>query len=238
MGIYESTSVGNIENITVLEKTTQLLLPHLTVDLVSEDSLERPLVERHIKNHFFKAYKADVTTFLPFILSARTKKQITSTLGFRVGKDEQRFFLEHYLSTDVESTLSGLLNKPIARNKIAEIGSLTSNFPSISHTLFVLVVSILYRAGFQWALFTATTQVVKMIADLELATITVCDAVADSLPDSGQSWGGYYENKPKVIAGDLETAYRNLSQHPVSSFMINNYQQTIDEIVGKIKNHA
>lgn len=226
---------SDIELNIALEKPAPILLPHLTVDLVTKNSLQRDSVEKYIANHFYKSHKADIDTFLPYVLSSRTKKNITSTVGFRLGDSTERLFLEQYLDTNVELTLTHLLGKQVERGNIAEIGNLTSSYPGASQMLFVLVVSVLYELGVEWALFTVTPQVQKMVDELGIETFEVCDANPDCLVDQGESWGGYYKNKPKVIAGNLIDAHKKLSVHPVASFMMCNYQQTINTIAKQIR---
>jgi len=219
---------------TAVEKTKRLLLPHLTVDLVAKDSPERLNVEQFITHHFYKSHKAEVDTFLPYVLTSRTTKNITSTVGFRMGSGSEDFFLEQYLNNSLETMLGDLLGKSIVRSKLAEIGNLTSSYPGSSQMLFVLIVTVLHQAGFEWALFTVTPQVQKMVDDLGIVSHEICEANPDSLDDGGESWGSYYKNRPKVIAGNLNDAYSILEKHPVASFMMCNYQQTTNEIVRKI----
>jgi len=234
MSVNKSEIELKIAQTAAVKKPLRLLLPHLTVDLVAKNSPERLLVEAFIAKHFYKSHKAEVDAFLPYVLTSRTKKNITSTVGFRMGNGSEAFFLEQYLQNSVEATLSGLLGKSIDRSTLAEIGNLTSSFPGASQMLFVLIVAVLYEAGFEWALFTVTPHVQKMVDDLGIVSHEICDADPEYLDDKGESWGGYYKNRPKVIAGNLKDAYFKLQNHPVASFMMCNYQQTTSDIVRQI----
>lgn len=234
MSVSKSDIELKVAQVKEVEKTQRLLLPHLTIDLVSKDSPERLGVEQFIARHFYKSHKAEVDTFLPYVLTSRTKKNITSTVGFRMGSGSEAFFLEQYLDNNLETTLGDLLGKSIARSTLAEIGNLTSSYPGASQMLFVLIVTILHQAGFEWALFTVTPQVQKMVDDLGIVSHEICEANPDCLDDGGESWGGYYKNRPKVIAGNLNDAFCKLQKHPVASFMMCNYQHTTNEIVRQI----
>lgn len=235
MSVRKSDIEYKISQKTAVEKPQRILLPHLSVDLIAKNSVERLAVEQFITNYFYKSHQAEIGAFLPNILTARTKKNITSTLGFRLGSDQQPFFLEQYLKDNVETTLSHLLGHSIERPSLVEIGNLTSSYPGASQMLFILIVVILHEAGYEWALFTVTPQVQKMVDDLGIVSHKICDATADCLGDNGESWGGYYKNKPNVIAGNLSDAFYKLKEHPVASFMICHYQQTANEIIQTIR---
>ena len=234
MSINKSDIVLKIAQAAAVEKPQRLLLPHLTIDLVSKNSPERSLVEEFIAGHFYKSHKAEVDSFLPYVLTSRTKKKITSTVGFRVGNNSEEFFLEQYLDGNAENALADLLGKPVERSALAEIGNLTSRFPGASQALFVLIVAVLYEAGFEWALLTVTPHVQKMVDDLGIVSQELCDANPERLADKGESWGGYYKNRPKVIAGNIKDAYEKLQKHPVAGFVMCNHQQTTNHIVKQI----
>jgi len=217
-----------------LAKTKRILLPHLSVQLSDINSPNRTDVERYISSQFYNNHQAKINNFLPYILSAQTSKKITSTIGFRLAKPEQDLFLEQYLDKTADIILGQHLIQKIDRKKIAEIGNLTSSYPGSSQMLFVLIISILHQAGLQWALFTATDQVRKMIESLGISCLDICDADSERLTDSHHSWGNYYKKKPKVIAGNLSAAYEKLKKHDVAGFMINNYQKIIHQIAQRI----
>jgi hypothetical protein len=234
MSVNKSDIELKIAQAAAVKKPQRLLLPHLTIDLVAKNSLERSHVEEFIAGHFYKSHKAEVDSFLPYVLTSRTQKKITSTVGFRVGNNSEAFFLEQYLDDSAENTLADLLGKTVERSTLAEIGNLTSQFPGASQALFVLIVAVLYEAGYEWALFTVTPHVQKMVDGLGIVTQELCDANPERLDDKGDSWGGYYKNRPKVIAGNLKDAYEKLQNHPVAGFVMCNYQQTTNDIVKRI----
>ena len=220
---------------TPVDSQGQFLLPHLDVELVNPDSPERDSVEQYIAAHFYKSHRAEINTFLPYLLSSRIKNNISSTIGFRLGRDTNPLFVEQYLKSTAESALSEVLGCNVKQNSIVEIGNLTSRHSSVSKAMFVLLVFILHEAKIDWALFTATNCVQKIIEGLNFNSRVVCDANPRALRDNGESWGGYYKNSPKVIVGSVSEAYSKLSQNPVASFMKENYQQTIELIAEKIR---
>lgn len=222
------------------EKSKQLankrvFLPLLSVKLSDLHSAQRNKVEAYISNQFYKNHQAVVNNFLPFLLSAETTKNITSAIGFRLADSDQALFIEQYMDAGADTVIGQLLNSHVARNKVAEIGNLTSSYPGSSQMLFVLIVSILHKLDIEWALFTATDQVQSMIAALNIDCIEICDAQAAQLADSADCWGSYYSNKPKVITGNIAKAYQALCKHSVAGFMLQHYQLTIDQIVNDVR---
>ena len=213
----------------------RVFLPLLSVRLSGIHSAQREKVEAYISNQFYKNHQAVVSNFLPFLLSAETTKNITSAIGFRLADSEQALFLEQYMDAGADTVIGQLLNSHVARNKVAEIGNLTSSYPGSSQMLFVLIVSILHKLDIEWALFTATDQVQSMIAALSIECKEICEARVEQLSYSADCWGSYYSNKPKVIAGNIAEAYQTLTNHPVAGFMLQHYQSTIDQIIAEVR---
>jgi len=218
----------------VAEGNKRVFLPHLSVVLTGVESPQRKAVEAYIATQFFKNHAAKVNSFLPFLLSAETKKNITSVIGFQLAEASKSLFVEQYLDNKAESVISCLLNDEVSRCEIAEIGNLTSNYPGASQMMFILLISILHQLNIDWALFTATRQVQSMIKKLNIECLDICKARRESLLASSGSWGSYYKNQPTVIAGNIKEAYAILDSHPVAGFMMANYQSTIEQLVLQI----
>ncbi|RKZ86630.1 MAG: hemolysin [Gammaproteobacteria bacterium] len=216
-------------------RAERLLLPHLPIEINDRYSPDRTDVEHYIADCFYKNYQAKVTHFLPYIISSRTDDKLIAAVGFQPATNDQPLFLEQYLEKSIESELSNLVNRTIDRNKIIEIGNLTSSRKGISQILFVLNVAILHKAGFEWGVFTATKHVLTLLNKLNLNTFDVTEANPDCLTDNGDSWGSYYASRPKIVAGNLADAIVLLEQHPVTGFMLKNYQNTIIEMASLIK---
>lgn len=212
----------------------RVFLPHLSVVLTDITSSQRDNVEAYIAKQFYKNHAADVNSFLPFLISAETEKKITSVIGFSLAEMATPMFLEQYLDDKAESVISRLIDHDVGRNKIAEIGNLTSSYPGSSQMLFILIISILHKLEIDWALFTATKQVQSMISRLGIECLGICKARSENLLADSGTWGSYYKNKPKVIAGDIKKAFSLLEKHPVAGFMMSNYQHTIEQIVSQI----
>ena len=211
----------------------RLLLPHMPLQFDSAQSFERIDVEQFIADRFAFYYQAEINHFLPYLLSTRNNGKFTAAMGFQPASVSP-LFLEQYLSSTIEAEISSITGKPIQRDKVVELGNLTSVHRGTSQILFVLIVAILHKAGFEWAVFTATKQVQSLLSRLDLSTTKICEANPVLLRNGAQTWGSYYDDRPNVIFGNLADAISLLKQHPVTAFMLENYQSTITDIAHKI----
>jgi hypothetical protein len=175
-----------------------------------------------------------VHSHLPYFLSAYSNTTLASTLGFQPVPQDKPVFLEQYLGCPVEQAIFLKTNHTVSRKKVVEIGSLSSARKGFSELIFILIAAILYEAGYEWVVFTATRQVQQLVDKLQLTTFELCDADPMRLEDKGSSWGRYYDTNPKVLAGNLHEGMAVLSQHRVASFMIDNYRHIIDNYVDKL----
>lgn len=213
----------------------RLLLPLLPIQLDGPSSASRNSIERYISERFNVSYQANVTKFLPYLLSTQINDTLSAAVGFQSATSNTPLFLEHYLDHAIENVMAELTTQTIARNKIVEIGNLTSSRRGSSQMLFILITAILQQAGFEWVVFTATKHVQQILSKLALDTIELCDADPLRLSDRGDSWGSYYNNQPKVLAGNLNYAIDFLRRNDVIKFMLENYRNTINDMAKQIK---
>lgn len=218
------------------ERKERLLTSHMPIRFDTESSAEKVEVNNHVQKCFAEAYDATVEIFEPYILSTYNDNGILATIGFQPAASKKPLFLESYLSTTIEKSLATILNQPIERRQIVEVGNLSSTHKgSASRILFILSVAILHKAGFKWVTFTATKQVQRLLVKLNLVTTPVCEADPLKLADQGKSWGSYYADKPRVVVGDLDDAIEQLQSHKVIKSILDNYQNTINDVAQKIK---
>ncbi|MDF1588452.1 MAG: thermostable hemolysin [Gammaproteobacteria bacterium] len=213
----------------------RLLLPLLPIRLDGPLSASRNSIETYISERFNVSYQAKVTHFLPYLLSTQINGALSAAVGFQPANSITPLFLENYLDDAIEAVIAELMSQPIARNKIVEIGNLTSSRRGSSQTLFILIVAILEQAGFEWVVFTATKHVQQILSKLNLDTLVLCDADPQRLSDHGDSWGSYYNNQPKVLAGNLDSAIDVLRTNDVINFMLENYRNTINDMARQLK---
>jgi hypothetical protein len=109
------------------------------------------------------------------------------------------FLSEHYLDQPIESVLMQATGLRVERREIVEVSSLASR----SQIALVAFVRELIRYGasldFDWAFFTATDRLEKILRRIELPLIELGDARPERLANR-ELWGSYYERHPKVFA--------------------------------------
>jgi hypothetical protein len=94
------------------------------------------------------------------------------------------------------------------REQIVEIGNLASIDRCASRALFKLLARRLSTEDFQWAVFTGCSSLHRMFAILGLETVGLGRALQSRLPVDQQTWGGYYEDNPQVVAGRVGPGLR------------------------------
>jgi hypothetical protein len=117
-------------------------------------------------------------------------------------------FLEHYLDRPVEQAVARRFHEPVDREQIVEIGNLVSMLPGAASMLFAVLPGLLDAAGVRWVVCTATPRVHGMLEGMGFPSKTICAADPSVLGDGVESWGSYYESRPRVIAGDVKVAAR------------------------------
>jgi hypothetical protein len=213
----------------------RMLLPVFPIQLDGPETPERSNVEAFISAQFKSRYDATISHFLPFLLSSTHKNALSAAVGFQPAGQCRPLFLEAYLNHAIEHVLSEHVGTDIDRNNIVEIGNLTSSRRGSSQTLFILITAILHRAGYEWVAFTANSHVQQILSKLEISTFSLCKADPTRLEDKGASWGTYYDNDPTVVAGHLGMAIDQFRQHQVIAFMLDHYDDTIQQLAHKLR---
>lgn len=167
---------------------------------------DRAPVEALIRQRFASAYGAQVSQFLPYLLSVRQQDTVTAALGVRLA-DAGPLFLETYLDQPVEQCLAAATRGPVVRSGIVEIGNLAAEQATSSLLLFLALGNLLQAAGLRWLVFSATPLVSAMVAKLHLRTHLLAEADPARLGDQRAPWGHYYDCHPQVVAADLQSAF-------------------------------
>ena len=178
-----------------------------------EDS-GRDVVEAFIADRFQKAYEAEIKHFHPLLLSRESGGHITSAVGVRPGT-QRPLFLEQYLDVHLEQAVEAATGVRVNRANLVEIGNLASSNRFASQSLFLMLTAALAEAGFNWVVFTATTQIREILERLDFRPVTLCAADPQRLPDRGADWGSYYDSAPLVQAGQVNHAMQVIGRDPV-----------------------
>jgi hypothetical protein len=175
-------------------------------NLIDIDHPRRRAVEQFIAGRFYAAHGARINCFMPHLIALFDDAgDILAAVGIRAADDEA-LFLEHYLDLPVERAIAdkaGLVG--IAgtgtRRQIAEIGNLASVDRHASRALFKLLTQRLLADNYEWAVFTGCSSLQRMFRTLGIETVCLGRALQSRLPQDQQTWGSYYEDSPRVVAG-------------------------------------
>jgi hypothetical protein len=194
-----------------IERLTKLIPSAITLTHRGEPN--RAEVEHFIETVYASRYGSVITRHYPWLMSVRDERgNIAAAVGLRVASDEP-LFLEHYLSTPIETALRDATQRAVQREEIVEIGSLASAGQGASIFLFVALAAYLRQRGFVYAVVTATKTLRRSFALFGLEPLELAIADAGLLPDKGQSWGSYYDRDPKVLAGAIPPGFMLLEPY-------------------------
>jgi len=172
----------------------------------------RMAAEQFVRDSFKYHYQADVEHFMPTLLSlSDVHDQLQAVLGFRrAGKSP--LFLEHYLDQPVEQVLANRLQTPVDRSSLVEVGNLAVSASGGGRWLITALTAYLSAIQAEWALFTIGSAMLNAFRRLGLEPVELAEARQDRLPAREQrSWGSYYAQKPRVMAGNVAHGYTVLS---------------------------
>lgn len=208
-----------------MPRLPQIRIPRF--GLQTPGSCERAAVEAYIHNRFAEVHSAEVSHFLPNIISLRCADKYTAAVGLAPASNG-KLFAEQYLDAPIEQVISDKLGLQVARDQILEIGNLVSTWKGSSLLLFILVSEVMKRLGYHYAMFTGTREVKALLARLGYMPVVLADADPSVLPDAGASWGSYYTNQPQVMFGDNRPAMEAARKNPM-------YRATVAAIHGPIE---
>jgi hypothetical protein len=158
----------------------------------------RPAVSRLIRATYYLIYDARIKA-LPKTLVALIddKGKVLAAAGLRDASEP--FFSEHYLDLPIQSLLSQVSRKPLERKSIVEVSCLASRAPVLSAHFMRELVFYGERLGYDWAFFTATSRLEKLLRRMRLPLLNLGEASAERVPDP-EAWGSYYDTQPRVLA--------------------------------------
>lgn len=184
-----------------------------TVRVVSPDSPRRVETEAFIRKVFASRYGARVASFAPELMLLEQAGRIAAAAGWR-GAASGPLFLESYLDAPVQEGIGRLTAHPVARERIVEVGNLASASPGGGARMILALAEHLHRLGFEWAVFTATQELIGIFAKLGLPPLTLGMADPGRLGSAASDWGRYYDSRPVVVAGRVRLALDRMHQQP------------------------
>lgn len=188
--------------------------------LIHSEHPRRRQVEQFIAQRFLEVHGARISGFMPELIALfKDNGEILAAVGIR-GASSDSLFLEHYLDAPVEQAILNNADRPMAlprRDQIVEIGNLASIDRRASRELFTLLAGLLHARSFEWAVFTGCTSLHRMFKTLGIETLYLGRALQSQLPADEQTWGSYYEDSPRVVAGKVSrgcNAFENIPGLP------------------------
>jgi hypothetical protein len=200
-------------------------------------SPRRPALEAYIGQQFEQAHGATVTEFLPTLISMQCQERISAVSGIRAARDGD-LFAERYLDAPIEQMLSWRSNSRVQRPMICEIGNLSATHRGATLLFFALQAAILHEAGFEWAVFTATDQVEKIVTKLDFVTVDLGLADPERLGHEAAQWGQYYDTRPRLLAIHAGPTIARLRRSPLPAAVFALFSDTIAELAHSLKNRA
>lgn len=178
-------------------------LSHSAFSIVEHDSAERTALEARIRSGFGTHFDACIEGFMPRFAHYRHTSGATGVIGIRRAADEP-LFLEHYLSTPVETVIADVTGTTIARDRIAEVGQFVVDDRDIVPSFFRDLVPFLIENDFDWVCFTGTDRIRALLARIGFHGLALARADEAQVQNCGDRWGRYYDFDPVVILGKLD----------------------------------
>lgn len=180
---------------------------------VGPDAFRRDEAEAFIRRAFLRHHQAIVRSFAPDLLLLEERMRVFAAAGWR-GAGDGQLFLERYLDEPIERVLGGLTGLVLPRERFVEVGHLVADRPGASVQVILSLPRHLSAAGYEWVVFTATEQLVRIFTRLGLPLLALARADPARLGDEARDWGRYYETKPVVVAGRIRNALERIGGRP------------------------
>ncbi|MBC9072378.1 thermostable hemolysin [Thauera sp. CAU 1555] len=165
----------------------------------------RAAAEDFIRDVFRRRYEAEVPGFAPNLMLLEQAPRIVAAAGWR-GAESEALMLEQYLDEPIEHAISRLAGQPVPRGRIVEVGNLAAERPGGSVAVILALAAHLDQLGFEWVVFTATSELIGIFRRLDLPPLALAPADPHRLGAQAQAWGRYYDTRPVVVAGRLRLA--------------------------------
>jgi Thermostable hemolysin len=157
-------------------------------------------------------YNARVT-HLPKNIIALVDRQNKAHCAAGLRDFSEPYFSEYYLDDHIEAVISVISGKPVKRYEIVEVSCLASRTPAASLHFIRDLIFYSEELAFNWAFFTATSRLEKMLRRMRLPLINLGVASSNRVP-SPEAWGSYYQTNPQVLAVGREHMEPFLMKRP------------------------
>jgi len=131
--------------------------------------------------------------------------------------------------------LSDRTDSRVYRDQVFELGNLAATRPGVCFLLYIVLANVMYRAGFDYAVFTATRQVTRIVDKLNFCVMEIGEARPDRLGAAAANWGSYYDSNPKVMAVDLRSTMQVFRGQPLQAVASELFNNEADFLVRQLK---
>lgn len=172
-----------------------------TTIAVDGDLETQPLFEKallYIAHSYRTAFSAD-TRIRPsrLVITTARSGEVACATGVRC--HDETFFSQQYLDAPIADLLSRRTGLDVAPQAILEVGGLACSTPFAAYPTLQAVFQWGRERGITWGLFTATTEVRRLIQRAKITPLMLARAEASRVEDPDQ-WGDYYDHDPWVCA--------------------------------------
>jgi hypothetical protein len=184
----------------------------IQMDHIDAGHEQRSRSERFVRRVFRHAYGADIRSFYPNLLSFDDARRKRAVVGYRDGS-ERPLFAEQYLAEPAETAIARCTGHDIDRKSLVEVGNLALTDAGDARWVIAAVTFHLHRKGYRWVIFTAVRPLFNAFRRLGLNPLRLVPAEGARLRADDSHWGGYYDNRPVVCAGSIESGLHKLLHH-------------------------
>lgn len=211
------------------------LTPTPVFELAGSADAGRAQAEALVAEKFAAAWQAQVTQFLPWLLTMHCFGHCSGVAGLRPAAGA-RLYLEQYLDQPAERAVAAAVGADVPRSALVEIGNLAVTQRGASHLLFLVMTAALHAAGYRWIVFTGTHALRNSLAKLGYPVHLLAEASPRQLdPAARAAWGRYYDSKPQVLAGSLDAAARLMEERPLLRRVRRLYRVQIEQIAAALR---
>ena len=144
-------------------------------------------------------------------------------------------FLEKYLDAPVEELVANNFGAVVSRHEIVEIGNLAALRPGACQLMLLMLAGVLHAAGFRYAAFAGTDQVVRTVHRLSEAVRQVGSADPARLGADADHWGSYYDTSPQVMIVDLAATKAIFDQQRLPAAVFAVYESRIEALAATLR---
>ncbi len=185
--------------------------PDYQIEYLPAGDPGRSSLQAFIAAAFVKSYGAEISHVCTTLIGCRNAQgQWIAGLGYTLAGDGPTF-LEQYLAAPLEQEISERVGHAVQRRQIVEVGNLAARHAGAARALIVSVTRLLHGHGLHWVAFTATPSLLNSFTRLNLKPCPLASADPRCLPDTGTTWGSYYDTQPQVMFGDIRYGYAQLA---------------------------